>query len=283
MRGNNVIPHGVLFFPLVAVLSLFSCSMHGQCAQQPPNAPISVPRNAVVYYQLDASLQSIPPGPNPPPVISQIQAAFNAWSVGNSGAGGSGATFALADDSHPATITVSADFTGMGPAAAITSALSGGLITASNPATITFYPNAFISGTSFQAFQAAQPLYNSAYLVTALHELAHINGIGDYQGNAPPKSPTSSVAEPTAGINDISDAYPKTGPTECDIEQATRSANLITIGPAKGAPGGGTGGDNDVAYYFYDGVGCDDSSDIYTEYYDGTEDVLEENVSATSC
>ena len=200
-----------------------------QCSSQAPNQSpatgFAVPPNTTVYYAFDPSIQNVPPGGGSAPT-SQVQAAFSGWSNANTSSGGAGTTFALADATHPATVTITADQS-TGNAAATTSANTG-IINSANPATITFHPQSFIGGTSYNFFQVTQPGYDSAYLEVALHEIGHLMGIDDYPaGSAPPPGPDSSVMIPANGINDNQNNFQKTGPTSCDAAQAATATNAI--------------------------------------------------------
>ena len=252
MRKNH---DGPSFAVLLGTFALFFRfpTVQAQCDQQPPFGTYSVPPSTTVYYSLDQSnLQNIPPGTTPPPPITQIQAAFQAWSTSNTAAGGSGTSFQPADANHPASVFVNSDATYQGSYVAQTQ-VRDGVITSSNPATITFHPNAFLAGASSNAFQASQSGYNSAYLQAALHELGHVNGIGDYNlpESAPPPGPASSVVGPFRGVNDEGDKSQKTTPTDCDKQQAATSSSRINATGGGGGKGGGDGGGGDGSCYSY--------------------------------
>ncbi len=237
---------------------------NAQCNQQAPNdsttTGYSVPPGATVYYQFDASTQNIPPGTGGTTPISQITAAFNAWSVANNQTGGSGTTFAPSDAAHPATVTILADQSS--PSSGATTSALPGLIGTSNPATITFHPQAFIGGTSTSALQVAQPGYDTVYLQMALHEIGHLMGIDEYPvASVPPFGPDTSVMVPSSGVNDQGNAYPKTGPTNCDQQQATTTSSSIAAAAGSGSSGGssgggGVGGGGGGGPYYYDPGTC---------------------------
>ena len=130
----NLRPRNPRLLCLAVCLVSLTTRSYGQCSQQPPPNPYSVPPNQTVYYSLDPSLQNIPPGTSSPSATDQITNAFNAWTSANTSPGGSGTTFSPADATHPATVIVSAD-TAIAQSAATTSAFAG-LISASNIATI---------------------------------------------------------------------------------------------------------------------------------------------------
>lgn len=247
-----------LLIVLSTSIVLSTAQIRAQCNQQPPNQPaqtgFAVPPGTTVYYAFDEKSQIlIPPGTGTTP-NAQIAAAFDAWSKANNQAGGINTTFALADSTHAATVTISAD-QNTGTDSATTSA-SAGIISSTNPASITFHPQSWIAGTSQNAFQVTQPGYDRAYLATALHEIGHLMGIGDYaDGTSPPPGPDRSVVAPTIGVNDNGDPYPKSAPTPCDQQQAATASNQIyqvyevggTGPPNSGinediGSGGGTGG-----------------------------------------
>ncbi len=241
------------FFTIFIFLTGMQITAAAQCSSQAPNdspaTAFAVPPNTTVYYAFDPSMQNVPPGAGSTPT-SQVQAAFSGWSNANTSSGGTGTKFALADATHSATVTITAD-QNTGNAAATESANTG-IISSANPATITFHPQSFIGGTSYNLFQVTQPGYDSAYLEVALHEIGHLMGIDDYPaGSAPPPGPDSSVMIPADGINDNQNNFQKTGPTSCDAAQAATATNAIdqeyAVPQGGGSPpsmdmGGGGGG-----------------------------------------
>lgn len=229
--------HSFLFCLIVSIAPI-TVKSYAQCDQQPPDNLWSVPPNTTVYYSLDPSLQAIPPGISSPSPTQQIINAFSAWSSANISSSGNGTTFALADAGHPATVFVSSD--GANGNGGATTSANQGLINSTNVATMIFHPYALITGTSTNAFQATAAGYNNAYMQAALHEIGHLMGL-DHYTNPPSPSPTASVMLPSIGVNDQGNTYPKTGPTDCDIQQATRVTNSIADAVGGGG-GGGVGG-----------------------------------------
>jgi|GEM_PF-2556371 len=253
-----------------------------QCSQQAPNqvylSGYSVPPGTIIYYQFDSKSQTlIPPGIGANTPTSQITAAFNAWSASNNQPGGSGTTFALADANHPATVTISADQAASNAGA--TTIANTGLISMNNPATIIFHPNAVLTGTPTSAFQVSQPGYDSVYLQVALHEIAHLMGIDDYPpGTDPGPGPSTSVVTAVSGVNDQGNLYQKSGPTECDRQQALSSTSTFAASANSsnsGGGGGGRGGEGGgpvIQYYPPDsdpGHPCD-----WNEYWDASTQTL---------
>ncbi len=98
-----------------------------------------------------------------------------------------------------------------------------------NQATITFFPNVILQQTLLAAYEASQPGYGTAYLEVALHEIAHLQGIADYTSAAmvPPPGVGTSVVTPFYGVNDTGNVYQKSGPTTCDVQQASSSSRII--------------------------------------------------------
>lgn len=204
------------------------------------------PQGSVVYYSIDSSITSLPAVSTDSSPAAQIIAAFAGWSAANAQPGGDGTTFVQATATNPATVIVNADLTyTTGGLVAQTQPQTDGVINASNLATITFHPNAVVPGTSNTAFfEALQTGYGTAYLEAALHEIGHLQGIGDYDPptSAPAPGPDTSVVTPFIGINDIGNTYQKTAPTLCDVQQATSSSAAIAPKTSPPSPGGGTGG-----------------------------------------
>lgn len=118
---------------------------------------------------------------------------------------------------------------------------ANGVINASNPATVTFYPQSFLQGTSQNAYQATAAAFGTMYTNVAAHEIGHLMGIGDYPLNQipPTSTPSTSVVLPTSGVNDIHDVNQKTGPTQCDIAQAAKVSRNISANAANGGTGSG--------------------------------------------
>ncbi len=233
-------------FNVQAALSFICVTSSGwcasaQCTQQPPKGNFSVSPKHIAYYKLDSSLADIPTGSSPETPISQIVEAFNAWSAANSGSGGDGVTFMPSDASNPPSVTVLASTSQSSGTVAQVGAYNG-TISSSSPAILTIYQDAVLSTTGAPAFSASSPGYSTAFLQVALHEIGHLQGLGDYPPSVvPPLSPQSSVMEPFYGTNDVGNAYQKTAPTPCDIAQAEQDSALIASGA--GASGSGNTGD----------------------------------------
>lgn len=198
---------------LTLTLSALAHSLHAQCTQQPPNNLWAVPTGSVVYYSIDSSATSLPALSTATSLAAQISAAFAGWSTANAQSGGDGTTFLPATATNPATVIVNANLTyTTGGLVAQTQPETDGVINASNTATIAFHPNAVIPGSNnTNFFQALQTGYGTAYLEAALHEIGHLQGIGDYNPptSAPAPGPDTSVVTPFIGINDIGNTYQK--------------------------------------------------------------------------
>ena len=211
----------------------------GQCSGEPPQGSYAVSAaNTTIYYQLDSSLITISPGPSSPSVTTQIQAAFAAWSQANQ-TNGSGTTFVQTTAGQTPSVIVVASQEAVSGYESQTQVNGSSVVAPGNPATITLYPQATLSGTNTSAFQATATGYTSAYQQVMLHEIGHVMGFADYTTAvpAPPFSSTASVMVPFSGVNDIGNLYPKSAPTSCD--QQTVAAYQKAI-----APGGGSGGGN---------------------------------------
>jgi hypothetical protein len=199
---------------------------------------------SIVYYSIDSTITLLPALSTETSPAAQIIAAFAGWSAANTQPGGDGITFVQASGTQPVSVIVNADLSYTGSTAGQTF-FPIGLITPANHATITFYPNAVFSGTSTtNLYQALQTGYSTVYLQAALHEIAHVQGIGDYnpESSAPPPGPNTSVVIPFLGVNDINNTYQKTGPTPCDVQQAKTSSAAIAAAAAASRSGGGGGG-----------------------------------------
>jgi hypothetical protein len=228
---------------LLIALIFCGSKLEAQCTQ-PPNGNSSLLPGTVVYYTIDASVNSLPALSSDSSPAAQINAAFAAWSAANTQTGGDGITFVQATGTQTPAVIVNAnlDYTGSNVAQTL---FPTGIISVSHPATISFYPNSLVPGTSTTNFyEVTQPGYNTAYLDSALHEIGHLQGIGDYNppSSAPPPSPTSSVVSPFIGVNDQGNAYHKTSPTGCDEAQAAASSKAIALNSLNGGGGGGKPG-----------------------------------------
>jgi hypothetical protein len=234
----------------IALLVLILCASQpmssAQCTQQPPNGASSLAPGSIAYYSIDSTITSLPALSTETSPAAQIIAAFAAWTAANTQPGGDGITFVQASGTQTASVIVTADSgTSSTDATYVGETLTPiGVISAANPATITFYPNSVIPNTSTNFFQALQTGYSTAYLQAALHEIAHLQGIGDYnpESSAPPPGPNTSVVIPFLGVNDINNTYQKTGPTPCDVQQAKTSSAAIAAAAAASRSGGGGGG-----------------------------------------
>jgi hypothetical protein len=235
---------------IIAFLALSSicATLHGQtsgCTAQPQTlSPFSFPPGTTVYYKLDPSLNVIPTSPSGgTSPTNQIVAALDAWSKANvpvSGVG-DGIKFVPEDPQHPATLNIAADSSTKSSAATTTQADdSSGILGPSNPATITFHPFGLLSGTTARGLDETASGYDTVYLEVALHELGHVQGVGDYLpvSTAPPPGPNASVMRPIIGVNNAGNPFPKTGPTDCD--RATATTDAIAAGISSGSGSGGS-------------------------------------------
>lgn len=206
----------------------------------PHGSGFAVPSHTTVYYTIDASVgNNIPLDQSTPTPTSQIQMAFAAWTQGNTQAGGSGTTFALADSAHPASISVVADTDPSQRSAADAAPKSYAPITPGNPATTTIHQATRFQNSSMTVYQSGQPRYNQVYLGVLLHEIGHLMGIDDYNATVhdPGSGPGASVMiNGPYNTNDQANPYPQTAPSNCDILQAARTS------AAFGGGGSGSGG-----------------------------------------
>lgn len=129
----------------------------------------------------------------------------------------------------------------------------------------------------------SQPGYDSVFLQVGLHEISHLMGINDYPpGTDPGPGPSTSGVTSVLGVNDQENHYQKSGPTDCDRQQASSStstfaaaANSSNNGGGGGGGGGGRGGEGGgpvTQYYPPDsdpGHPCD-----WNEYWDASTQTL---------
>lgn len=134
--------------------------------------------------------------------MQEIENAITAWNTANQQSGNN-TQFVTAGPNNPISVTFTADAANTGGSASTN--VGRGLIDSANPAMITFHPQSTFQGGSALAFQPSATGYNTAYLQSALHEIGHLMGIGDYGnpsgGNVTEPPPGSSVMNSFYGVN----------------------------------------------------------------------------------
>ncbi len=225
---------------LATIYALVLPNAFSQCSAsqtQPSPGPWSFPPGTTQYYTFDSSTSNMAANPSGTSPQMQIENAFTAWNAANQQTGNN-TTFLPADANHPATITIKADTAAVTASASTSPSTNSAILGAANPATITFHPNAVFPNTSTQAFQPNAAGYNYAYLQSALHEIGHLMGIGDYTPQNPaPQPPNVGVMGPFSGVNDTGNKL--TAPTPCDATTAAKDSQVVAGGSGGG---GGTGG-----------------------------------------